>query len=111
MRDLATWTTANFFPRAKRSWTIRLRSSTSDGRSGRQIAWAPPAMPDSSAIKPGCRPMTSTTITCWRESAVVPSRSVESVVTPTAMSNPTVRSVPGMSLSIGFGTPTTGIPA
>ncbi len=34
-----------------------------------------------------------------------------SVATPTAVSNPNVRSVEEMSLSMVFGTPTTGIPA
>ena len=75
------------------------------------MPWAPPAMPDSSAIQPACRPMTSTTITRWCDSAVVFSRSMASVATPTAVSKPKVRSVAEMSLSMVLGTPTTGIPA
>lgn len=55
--------------------------------------------------------MTSTTITRWWDSAVVFRRSMASVATPTAVSNPNVRSVEEMSLSMVFGTPTTGIPA
>ena len=103
--------TANFLPRAKRSSTIFTRSSTWKGRSGRQMPCAPPAMPDSSAIQPACRPMTSTTMTRWCDSAVVLRRSMASVATPTAVSKPKVRSVEEMSLSMVFGTPTTGIPA
>ncbi|CAM5253268.1 hypothetical protein SBADM41S_06425 [Streptomyces badius] len=55
--------------------------------------------------------MTSTTMTRWWDSAVVFRRSMASVATPTAVSNPNVRSVEEMSLSMVFGTPTTGIPA
>lgn len=55
--------------------------------------------------------MTSTTITRWWDSAVVFRRSMASVATPTAVSKPKVRSVEEMSLSMVFGTPTTGRPA
>ena len=54
--------------------------------------------------------MTSTTITRWCDSAVVFSRSIASVATPTAVSKPKVRSVAEMSLSMVLGTPTTGMP-
>ncbi len=107
----ATQTTANFLPRANRSSTILTRSFTSKPRSGRQMPCAPPAIPDSSAIQPACRPMTSTTITRWCDSAVVLRRSIASVATPTAVSKPKVRSVEEMSLSMVLGTPTTGSPA
>ncbi|CAM5721427.1 hypothetical protein SALBM135S_03511 [Streptomyces alboniger] len=107
----ATQITANFLPRENRSSISLTRSAGSKGRSGRQMPWAPPAMPDSRAIQPAWRPMTSTTITRWWESAVVFRRSMASVATPTAVSKPKVRSVEEMSLSIVFGTPTTGTPA
>ena len=45
------------------------------------------------------------------DSAVVEMRSSASVAIDTAVSNPKVMSVPGMSLSIVFGTPTTGSPS
>ena len=69
---------------------------------------APPAMPLAAAIQPVLRPMTSTTMTRLCDSAVVCSRSIASVQTWTAVSNPIVTSVPAMSLSMVFGTPTTG---
>lgn len=50
-------------------------------------------------------------MTRWWDSAVVFSRSMASVATPTAVSKPKVRSVAEMSLSMVFGTPTTGRPA
>lgn len=50
-------------------------------------------------------------MTRWWDSAVVFSRSMASVATPTAVSKPKVRSVAEMSLSMVFGTPTTGMPA
>ena len=55
--------------------------------------------------------MTSTSSTRWWDSAVVCSRSIISVAMLTAVSNPKVRSVSPMSLSIVFGMPTTGTPA
>ena len=45
------------------------------------------------------------------DSAVVEMRSSASVAIETAVSNPNVMSVPAMSLSIVFGTPTTGRPS
>ena len=72
-----------------------------------RIAWAPPASPDSRAIQPAWRPMTSTTITRSCDSAVVWSRSIASVAIWTAVQNPNVKSVPERSLSIVLGTPTT----
>ena len=69
---------------------------------------APPAIPDITAIQPVCRPITSTTITRLWDSAVVCSRSIASVQIETAVSKPKVTSVAERSLSIVFGTPTTG---
>ena len=69
---------------------------------------APPAIPDITAIQPVCRPITSTTITRLCDSAVVCSRSIASVQIETAVSKPKVTSVAERSLSIVFGTPTTG---
>ena len=54
--------------------------------------------------------MTSTTITRSWLSAVVCRRSIASVAICTAVVKPKVRSVPTMSLSIVFGTPTIGTP-
>ena len=51
---------------------------------------APPATPDSSAIHPAWRPMTSTTITRSCDSAVVWSRSMASVAIESAVSKPNV---------------------
>ena len=70
----------------------------------------PPAIPAWSAIHPACRPITSTTITRWCDSAVVWSRSIASVATWSAVSKPNVASVAPRSLSIVFGTPTTFTP-
>ena len=69
---------------------------------------APPAMPAYVAIQPAWRPITSTTITRSCDSAVVWRRSMASVAICTAVWNPNVTSVPTMSLSIVFGTPTMG---
>ena len=69
---------------------------------------APPAIPAAAAIHPVLRPMTSTTMTRLCDSAVECSLSIASVQTCTAVSNPIVTSVPAMSLSMVFGTPTTG---
>ena len=52
------------------------------------MAWAPPAMPECSAIQPTCRPITSTIMQRWCDSAVVRSRSIASVAISTAVSNP-----------------------
>ena len=82
----------------------------SNGRSGIRITSAPPASPECSAIQPAWRPITSTTITRLWLSAVVCSRSIASVAICTAVSKPNVRSVPPRSLSIVFGTPSTGSP-
>ena len=82
----------------------------SKGRSGIRITSAPPASPEWSAIQPAWRPITSTTITRWWDSAVVCSRSIASVATWSAVSKPKVTSVAARSLSIVFGTPSTGTP-
>ena len=55
-----------------------------------RIACAPPARPDSSAIQPAWRPITSTTITRSCDSAVVWRRSIASVAICTAVQNPKV---------------------
>src|SRR3954463_14657466 len=55
--------------------------------------------------------MTSTTITRLCDSAVVCRRSIASVAICTAVWKPNVKSVPARSLSIVFGTPTTGMPS
>ncbi len=91
--------------RARRSSSARTTASTEVGCSGIRIAWAPPASPDSSAIQPACRPITSTTITRSCDSAVVCRRSIASVAICTAVQKPNVKSVPERSLSIVFGTP------
>src|SRR3954451_6258236 len=80
----------------------------SKGRSGMRITSAPPASPECRAIQPALRPITSTTRLRWWLSAVVWRRSMASVATCTAVSNPNVMSVAPMSLSIVFGTPSTG---
>ena len=72
-----------------------------------RITAAPPAMPDQVAMWPAWRPMTSTTITRWWDSAVVCSRSMASTAICTAVSKPKVSSVPERSLSMVLGTPTT----
>ena len=82
----------------------------SNGRSGIRITSAPPASPEWSAIQPAWRPITSTIITRLWLSAVVCSRSIASVAICTAVSKPNVMSVPPRSLSIVFGTPSTGSP-
>ncbi len=86
-------------------------SSMSNGISGIRTIVAPPAMPACVAIHPLWRPITSTTITRSWLSAVVCSRSMASVAICTAVLNPNVTSVPTMSLSIVFGTPTIGRPS
>ena len=80
-------------------------ASTDGGCSGMRIACAPPASPDSRAIQPAWRPITSTTITRSCDSAVVWRRSIASVAICTAVQKPNVKSVPERSLSIVFGTP------
>src|SRR5690349_7079903 len=82
----------------------------SKGRSGIKMMFAPPASPECSAIQPAWRPMTSTMMTRWCDSAVVCRRSIASVAMLTAVSNPKVKSVPERSLSMVFGTPTTWTP-
>src|SRR3954470_1136889 len=82
----------------------------SKGRSGIRITSAPPASPACSAIQPAWRPITSTTITRLCDSAVVCSLSIASHATCSAVSKPKVMSVPPRSLSIVFGTPTSGSP-
>ncbi len=67
-------------------------------------------MPLATASQPAWRPMTSTTITRSCDSAVVCSRSIASLAIETAVSKPKVWSVAARSLSIVFGTPTTGRP-
>ena len=64
-----------------RSGSRRRRTtwSTSNGRSGIRITFAPPARPACSAIQPAWRPMTSTTSARWCDSAVVCSRSIASI--------------------------------
>ena len=71
---------------------------------------APPATPLCNAIQPALRPITSTTMMRRCASAVVWSRSMASVAKLTAVSNPNELLVPTMSLSIVFGTPTSGMP-
>ena len=97
-----------------RSWRRRISrhtSSMSNGCSGIRITSAPPAIPEWSAIHPALRPITSTTrIRLWL-SAVVCRRSIASVATCSAVSNPNVTSVAPRSLSIVFGTPITGRPS
>ena len=68
-------------------------------------------MPAYVAIQPHVRPITSTTITRSCDSAVVVIRSIASAAVCAAVSKPNVASVPGMSLSIVFGTPTIGMPS
>ena len=65
-------------------------------------------MPPTAASQPAWRPMASTTMTRWCETVVERSRSIESATVVTAESNPMQASVSGTSLSIVFGTPTTG---
>ena len=62
----------------------------SNRTSGMRIAFAPPAMPECSAIQPACRPITSTISTRWCDSAVVCSRSIASIAMLTAVSKPNV---------------------
>lgn len=80
----------------------------SKGCSGISVMWAPEAMPALRAIQPACRPITSTSITRWCDSAVLCRRSMASVATVSAVSWPKVTSVQSMSLSMVLGTPTTG---
>src|SRR5687767_3126369 len=68
-------------------------------------------MPAYVAIQPRVRPITSTSITRSCDSAVVVIRSIASVAICTAVSKPNVTSVAAMSLSIVFGTPTSGTPS
>src|SRR5437762_2488034 len=75
-----------------------------------RITSAEPARPAERAMKPACRPITSTTITRSWLSAVEWSLSIASVAVWTAVSKPNVETVPPTSLSIVLGTPTTGIP-
>ena len=71
---------------------------------------APPDTPACSEIQPAYRPMTSTTMIRRCAAAVVCSRSRASLANDTAVSNPKQFTVPTMSLSIVFGTPTMGMP-
>ena len=106
----ATTTMLNRAPNFSRS---RRRAATifrSKGISGIRITSAPPATPAYSAIHPAYRPITSTTMTRWCASAVLCSRSMASVAKFTAVSNPKQLTVPTMSLSMVFGTPTMGMP-
>ena len=82
----------------------------SNGISGISTIVAPPAIPAYVAIQPLWRPITSTTMTRSWLSAVVCRRSMASVAICTAVWKPNVTSVPTMSLSIVFGTPTIGMP-
>ena len=75
------------------------------------MAWAPAATPALSAIQPAYRPITSTTNTLLCDVAVVNTRSIDSVATSTAVSNPNVTVVLSRSLSMVFGTPITRSPA
>ena len=86
-------------------------TSQSNRISGMRIRFAPPATPEWAAIQPAWRPMTSSTITRRWLSAVLARRSSASTATATADWKPKVLSVPGRSLSIVLGTPTTGTPA
>ena len=106
-----TTTIENVRPRAWRRRTWSHTCSMSNGRSGTRITSAPPAIPAYAAIQPAWRPMTSTTMTRLCDSAVVCRRSMASVAICTAVWKPNVKSVPARSLSIVFGTPTTGIPS
>lgn len=67
-------------------------------------------MPPSRAIHPAWRPITSTTIMRWCALAVVSRRSRDSDTIATALLKPKVTSVAPRSLSMVFGTPTTGRP-
>ena len=80
------------------------------GISGNKITSPPPAMPEYKAIQPDLCPITSITITRLCELAVECNRSMASVATLTAESNPKVVSVPHTSLSIVLGIETTLIP-
>ena len=68
----------------------RHTASIDAGCSGMRIACAPPETPDSSAIQPAWRPMTSTTITRSCDSAVVWRRSMASDAICTAVQKPKV---------------------
>ena len=72
---------------------------------------APDASPEFSAIQPAWRPITSTSITADATPAVLCRRSMASVAIISAVSWPKVTSVQSMSLSMVFGTPTTGTPS
>src|SRR2546425_106236 len=67
-------------------------------------------MPASSAIQPASRPMTSTTMMRWCDSAVVWILSTASVAVCRAVSKPKVISVAERSLSMVLGTPTSFMP-
>ena len=107
----ATTTTEYRRPPATRARSSSASSDRSYGSSGTRIASAPAATPAYVAIQPQVRPITSTTITRSCDSAVVVIRSIASVAICIAVSKPNVTSVPGMSLSIVFGTPTSGTPS
>ena len=90
------------------SWRAASRAHTSpgsNGNSGMSVMVAPPAMPARTAMWPTSRPITSTTMMRSWDSAVVCSRSMASVATCTAVSNPNVISVAPMSLSMVLGIP------
>src|SRR3972149_1375608 len=65
-------------------------SSMSKGTSGTRMMSAPPARPPTAATHPASRPITSTTITRWRASAVGWSLSQASITAFTAVSKPMV---------------------
>lgn len=58
--------------------------------SGISTAWAPADIPESRAIHPTSRPMTSATMHLWWDSPVVRSRSMAWVAMDTAVSKPKV---------------------
>jgi len=89
---------------------FRQTLSMSKGISGIRITSALPETPELSAIQPAYRPITSTTMTRPWLSAVEWTLSSASVAVETAVSKPKVACVPPTSLSIVFGTPTTGRP-
>ena len=85
-----TTTMAYPLPRSRRPRMRAQIASSEAGTSGMRITWAPPASPDSRAIQPAWRPITSTTITRSCDSAVVWRRSMASVAICTAVQKPKV---------------------
>ena len=78
--------------------------------SGIQISSAPAAIPAFKAISPALRPITSTTKVRLCDDEVSRILSKASTTVETAVSNPIVKSVPTISLSIVPGSPTAGKP-